>query len=77
MDAIFNCDPLDSAPPEGRRSIYETQAVMELIDYKWGAFARQQHSIGSVIHYAYVIVLILYINHTYLVLEAEWDEETK
>jgi len=41
MDAIFNCDPLDGAPPEGRKTIYQTQAVTELIDYKWQAFARQ------------------------------------
>lgn len=57
MDAIANSDEL---------SIYETDLVKDLIDFKWLTYARRQHLIGGFVHLIYVLVQIVYISHTFL-----------
>jgi hypothetical protein len=37
-----------------------------MLDYKWEKFAQRQHRIGAIIHWTYVLVLIMYINQQYL-----------
>lgn len=59
-------------------AIFETDLVRDLIDYKWRTFAYQQHLYGLIVHVSYVIVLIYYINHTYLEqTDFEFNEETQ
>lgn len=57
MNAVANSDELP---------IFKTDLIMDMIDYKWETFAKRQHLIGLFIHVIYVIVLILYINRTFL-----------
>lgn len=57
MDAIANSDEL---------SIYETDLVKDLIDFKWLTYARRQHLFGGFVHLIYVLILIVYISHTFL-----------
>lgn len=57
IDAISNSDDLD---------IFNTDVVMDLIDYKWNKFAKRVHYIGWVIHMFYISVLIAYIKNVYL-----------
>lgn len=61
MDAVSNSDEL---------KIFETDLIKDMVDYKWDTFARKQHLIGGAIHVIYVLVLIFYINKTFLSLEA-------
>lgn len=60
MDAVANSDEL---------SIFETDTVRDMIDYKWYRFAKKQHLFGGFVHLVYIVVLILYINHTFLELQ--------
>jgi len=60
MDAVSNSEEL---------GIFETDTVRDMIDYKWNSFAKKQHLFGGFVHMVYVVVLILYINHTFLVLQ--------
>jgi hypothetical protein len=50
--------------------IFKTDMIMDMIDYKWKTYARNQHLFGGFIHLCYVIVLILYINRTFLAMDA-------
>jgi len=59
MDAVSNSEELE---------IFETDTIRDMIDYKWETFAKRQHLFGGFVHLCYLIVLILYINHTFLVL---------
>lgn len=53
-------------------SIFTTDLVMDLIDFKWERFAFRQHMFGAFIHFIYVMVLIYYINFTFLVQKATY-----
>lgn len=64
-------DLMDAIAKSHELPIYETESIMEMIDYKWDTYAFNQHKIGGFIHMIYVLVLIGYINHTFLVLEAK------
>lgn len=57
MDAIANSNEL---------AIYETDSVRDMIDYKWKTFAKRMHLFGGFVHLVYVLVLIAYIDHTFL-----------
>lgn len=50
-------------------SIFETDLVMDLIDYKWETYARRQHLFGFLIHLCYVFTMmanvrLVYVNRT-------------
>ena len=53
-------------------AIFETDLIRDLIDYKWRTFAFYQHLAALIVHGSYVLVLIYYINFTY-VEHREWD----
>ena len=54
--------------------IFETDLIRDLIDYKWRTFAFKQHLIALIVHASYVLVLIYYINFTY-VENRDWNSE--
>jgi|DEB0MinimDraft_12_1074336.scaffolds.fasta_scaffold97663_2 hypothetical protein len=58
MEALANCDEL---------SVFEIDAVKDIIDYKWEVFASKVHTRGFYIHLTYVFSLLLYINNILLV----------
>lgn len=68
MEAIVNTEEL---------AIFKTIALKSMADYKWGAYAFNSHKVGSIIHFFYIISLILYINHTFLESEAKPDASGK
>ena len=57
MDAIVNSEEL---------KIFESEGVIDMVDYKWATFAFKRHLIGSFFHAIYVGCLIAYIDHTFL-----------
>ena len=58
MEALANTDEL---------SIFEIEAIQDIIDYKWETFAANVHTRGFYIHLTYVISLLVYINNVLLV----------
>jgi maltodextrin utilization protein YvdJ len=57
MEAIANSEELE---------IFDTDAVKDLIDYKWQAYANQIHMFGFLFHVGYVFEIFVYLNITYL-----------
>ena len=57
IDAIADSDELE---------IFETDIVIDLVDFRWEKFARIIHLRGLVVHCIYIITLMMYIRSTYL-----------
>ena len=57
--------------------IFETDLIREVIDFKWDAFAAKQHRFGACIHLCYLIILIMYINDTFLEKQPVWADDIK
>ena len=66
MGAISESDEL---------SIYNTDLIMDMADYKWEKFACNQHRFGAGIHLCYQFVLIFYVNETFLVKQPTIDDD--
>lgn len=46
--------------------IYETQAIQQLIQFKWDTYAYNHHIIGVTFHGFHMLSLVVYINMTYI-----------
>jgi len=46
--------------------IYETQAIQQLIQFKWDTYAYNHHIIGVTFHGFHMLSLIVYINISYI-----------
>jgi uncharacterized Rmd1/YagE family protein len=57
VEALANSDEL---------SVFETDVVRDIIDFKWKEFANSVHYTGFLAHFSYVLLLSYYINETYL-----------
>lgn len=57
MDAIANSNEL---------SIFTTDLVKDLVDYKWEKYALAKHSTGAIIHCIYSILLWYYVADVFL-----------
>lgn len=57
MDAVASSEELP---------IFETEMIMDMIDYKWRTYARRQHLIGGFFHLCYIFLLLEYIRRTFL-----------
>jgi len=47
-------------------SIFETDLIRDMIDYKWLAYAANMHRFGAIIHITYVFTLMYYISDIFL-----------
>jgi hypothetical protein len=47
-------------------SIFETDVVQDLIQYKWRTFASRAHWFSGLVYLVYVIALAFYVNDIYL-----------
>jgi hypothetical protein len=56
--------------------IFETDLIIDLIDYKWRTFAFRSHLYALLVHLSYMLVLIYYIDFTY-VEHRKWNPETE
>jgi len=57
IDAIAKSDELD---------IFQTDLVVDLIDWRWTRFAKRVHLRGFYFHVAYIIGLFIFVGQTYL-----------
>ena len=57
MEALANCDELE---------VFQIHVVMDMIDYKFQTFAYSIHRVGFFIHTIYIMMLMFYINKTFL-----------
>ena len=56
MQAISESDELE---------LFETDLVVDLIDYKWDRYARSRHIFGFLIHLCYIFIMMDYIRIVY------------
>ena len=47
-------------------SMFESETLKDLIEFKWNAFAWNWHLFGCVIHLAYIVILFLYTDLIYI-----------
>ena len=47
-------------------TIFNTESFNILIQYKWEQYGQKHHVFGSVMHFIYVIIIIIYVNNIYL-----------
>ena len=67
MESIVNSEEL---------SIFDKgSAVIDMVDYKWKAYAFKSHQLGCFFHIFYVLSLVVYINNTFLVDKPAKDDK--
>jgi hypothetical protein len=47
-------------------ALFESQAIQDVIDFKWVEFAYNIHMVGCFFHFWYMSILIVYINAIYI-----------
>jgi hypothetical protein len=57
---------IDAIANSNEMSIFETELVMDLIDFRWLAFAKRTQKVGFFFHVLYIITMALYIKAAYL-----------
>jgi hypothetical protein len=57
MDAIAGSDEL---------SIFHTDLIIDMIDYKWETYALPKHRIGAIFHGFYTVLLWYYVADVFL-----------
>jgi hypothetical protein len=48
-------------------SLFESQAIKDVIEYKWETYAHHQHYFGFAMHIFYIATITLYIINTFLI----------
>ena len=66
LDALFDAG-------DKQLEIFRSESVIDYLEYKWDAFAFKQQMIGLGFHLLYCVILIIYIDHTFLKLEAGFN----
>lgn len=46
-------------------TIFDSQNIMDIIDFKWNTFGKSHHKFGFIMHMVYVLLIMLYVNFTY------------
>ena len=57
MDVLAVCEEL---------SIFQTDLIIDLIDYKWERYGAKSHYFGCFVHWFYIGILIYYIDVVFL-----------
>lgn len=47
--------------------IFETEALQQVIQFKWDTYGRNHHLLGCIMHLFYTFILILYVKQSYIV----------
>jgi len=61
MDLISGSDEIE---------IFDCEQVINIITYKWETYGKDHHIFGSVMHFIYITLFMLYVNFVYL----QYDE---
>mgnify|MGYP000856832894 FL=1 len=48
------------------QEIFETNCLEECITFKWEAFALSFHKVGCFFHFAYLTIMLVYVNAIYI-----------
>ena len=46
--------------------IFDSDNFQKLIKFKWDSYAKSIHMVGCVMHFFYVLLLIMYVNAIYI-----------
>lgn len=52
---------------EEELKIFKAKTTLDLISFKWNAFAYKLHWFGAFMHFTYIMTLTVYIYNTYLI----------
>ena len=55
----------------GHLDVYNSNAIQEVLEYKWTNFSRRWHMIGCSFHFFYMVILVIYNNFVYFENEIE------
>ena len=54
------------AETEDEMSIFETETLQDLIQFKWDSYGYNFHLFGCSVHLIYIIILFLYTDQVYI-----------
>ena len=57
MDLIAESDEIE---------LFDSQQIIDVISFKWECYGRDHHIFGSLMHFLYVLLFVLYVNFVYL-----------
>ena len=57
MDIISGSDEIE---------LFDSKLIIDVITFKWECYGRDHHVFGSMMHFLYVLLFILYVNFVYL-----------
>ena len=46
--------------------IFKTEAIKQLIIFKWDNYAKQVHYVGAFFHLVFIVIFCIYVNEIYL-----------
>lgn len=46
--------------------LFDSQQIIDVISFKWECYGRDHHIFGSLMHFMYVLLFVLYVNFVYL-----------
>lgn len=48
------------------QELFVTDGIDELITFKWRSYAKSFHSVGCFFHFAYLTIMLVYVNAVYI-----------
>lgn len=57
---------MDAVATSNELSIFHTDLITDLIDYKWEKYALGKHRVGAIIHTVYTLLLWFYVSDVFL-----------
>ena len=67
MNDLSEEDLMEAIIRSDEDKIFTSEAVVDMIEFKWQKYAFKTHLIGLFFHSIYMTCLLLYISHTFLV----------
>ena len=68
MNDLCDEDLMEAIIRSEEDNIFTSEAVVDMIEFKWQKYAFRRHMIGAFFHMIYLTCLLLYINHTFLII---------
>lgn len=57
------------------QELFVTDGIDELITFKWKSYAKSFHNVGCFFHFAYLTIMLVYVNAVYINNTQDYGEE--
>lgn len=71
-DDCEKCSLIQSVGETEELTVFDSKALLDLIDFKWNVYAKYVHQVGLFSHLSYVIVFIIFVNTFYVTASASF-----